>query len=90
MASSSLYKDEILDMLSTDSPLLTPPPATPAPGSDNNIPERQITTRVFVRGPAQNAYVTVPENSPRLRRDENNLPALMINDTLPITDPRPF
>ena len=42
MASSSLYEDEILDMLSTDSPLLTPPPATPAPDSDNNT--TQITT----------------------------------------------
>ena len=47
MASSSLYDEEILDMLSTDSPLLTPPP-------------------------------------------KNKLPALMADDKLPITDPRPF
>ena len=83
-------------MLSTDSPLLTPPPATPAPGSNDTnttlvtTTERQVTTRVFVRGRAQNAYVTVPESSPLLRRDENKLPALMADDKLPITDPRPF
>ena len=96
MASSSLYEDEILDMLSTDSPLLTPPPATPAPSSNGTnttlvtTTERQVTTRVFARGPAQNAYVTVPESSPLLRRDDDKLPALMANDQQPVTDPRPF
>ena len=90
MDTSSISDEQILEMLSTDSPLLTPPSASPASGNNNSdSTERQVTTRVIVRGPAQNAYVTVPESSPLLR-DENNLPALMVNDTLPITDPRPF
>ena len=90
MDPSSISDEQILEMLSTDSPLLTPPSTSPAPGSNNNdSTERQVTTRVIVRGPAQNAYVTVPESS-SLLRDENNLPALMVNDTLPITNPRPF
>ena len=76
-------------MLSVDTPLLTPPPATPASGNEKPPPERQVTTRIPVSGSAQNVYVTVPESS-HLLRDERNLPALMANDTLPITDPRPF
>ena len=89
MESSSTYEEEIIDMLSVDTPLLTPPPATPASGNEKLALERQVTTRIPVSGSAQNVYVTVPESSPLLR-DENNLPALMVNDTLPITDPRPF
>ena len=89
METSSTYDEEIFDMLSVDTPLLTPPPATPASGNEKLTPERQVTTRIPVSGSAQNVYVTVPESSPLLR-DDNNLPALMANDTLPISDPRPF
>ena len=46
---------KIIDMLLTDSSDKEP---------KHDIDERQVTTRVIVRGPAQNAYVTVPENSP--------------------------
>ena len=42
METSSNYEEDIFDMLSVDTPLLTPPPATPASGT----PERQITTPV--------------------------------------------
>ena len=80
---------QIIDMLSTDTSTTESQNDTPATDTTNDTDERQITTRVFVRGPAQNAYVTVPEISPLLR-DENELPALMVNDTLPITDPCPF
>ena len=89
MDSSISLEEQIIDILSTDSPLPTPSIVSPAPGNNNDKDERQVTTRVIVRGPARNAYVTVPESSPLLR-DENNLPALMVNDTLPITDPRPL
>ena len=89
METSSTYDEELFDMLSVDTPLLTPPPATSANGNEKPPPERQVTTRIPVSGSAQNVYVTVPESS-HLLRNENNLPALMANDTFPITDPRPF
>ena len=90
METSPNYEEEIFDMLSVDTPLLTPPPATPVSGNVTTTTERQVTTRIPVSGSAQNVYVTLPESSPLLRRDENNLPALLVNDALPITDPRPF
>ena len=89
MDSTTTFEEQIIDMLSTDSPLPTPSSVSPALGNRNDKDERQVTTRVIVRGPAQNAYVTVPASSPLLR-DENNFSALMVTDTLPITDPRPF
>ena len=89
MATSFPNEEDLFDMLSLDTPLLTPPLATPASGNEKPPSERQVTTRIPVSGSAQNVYVTVPESS-HLLRDEQKLPALMANDTLPITDPRPF
>lgn len=63
--------------------IMTTDPSDNATKTDSD--ERQITTRVIVQGPARNAYVTFPENSPLLAQS-TELPALLVIDTLPISN----